>query len=147
MYFFNTLVPEHSGWDLADDICKCSFLNRNQYVLWYKLKFIPGRPIDSMSPLIQVMAWHSVGNKPLTEPMFPIPMTQYGVTRPWWVTIGIYIKNYTGHNMHRYIQKSMCSMKFSVANNQFHSFSTADLVPPISFCTDESLHWFSSPGL
>ena len=33
------------------------------------LKFVPKCPIDNMLALVQVMAWHQIGNKPLPEPM------------------------------------------------------------------------------
>ena len=32
------------------------------------LKFVPKSPIDNKPALIQVMAWHQAGNKPLPEP-------------------------------------------------------------------------------
>ena len=33
------------------------------------LKFVPRSPIDNNAALVQVMAWHRTGNKPLPEPM------------------------------------------------------------------------------
>ena len=33
------------------------------------LKFVPKGTIDHMSALVQVMAWHLTGDKPLPEPM------------------------------------------------------------------------------
>ena len=33
------------------------------------LKFVPKGPIDNKPALVEVMAWHSTGNKPLPEPM------------------------------------------------------------------------------
>ena len=41
------------------------------FVFWYEfpMKFVPKRPIDYKSALVQVMAWRQVGDKPLPEPM------------------------------------------------------------------------------
>ena len=33
------------------------------------LKFVPKGPNDNMPALVQVMAWHQTGDKPLPEPM------------------------------------------------------------------------------
>ena len=33
------------------------------------LKFVPKGTIDNKSALVQVMAWHQTGDKPLSEPM------------------------------------------------------------------------------
>ena len=39
------------------------------YSIQISLKFVPKRPVDSKSALVQVMAWRRKGNKPLTESM------------------------------------------------------------------------------
>ena len=36
-------------------------------IIW--LKFIPRGPIDNDTPLVQVMAWHQTGDKPLSVPV------------------------------------------------------------------------------
>ena len=33
------------------------------------MKFVPKGPIDNKSVLVQVIAWHRTGDKPLSEPM------------------------------------------------------------------------------
>ena len=33
------------------------------------LDLAPKGPVDSMSPLVQIMAWHWTGDKPLPEPV------------------------------------------------------------------------------
>ena len=33
------------------------------------LKFVPKGPVDNDPDLVQVMAWHQTGDKPLPEPM------------------------------------------------------------------------------
>ena len=55
---------------LADDIFKCIFLNENDRIsIKISLKFAPRSPIDNKPALVQVMAWHRIGDKPLPEPM------------------------------------------------------------------------------
>ena len=55
---------------LADNIFKCIFLNENdRIVISISLKFVPRSPIDNKAALVQVMAWHWTGDKPLSEPM------------------------------------------------------------------------------
>ena len=55
---------------LADDIFKCIFLNEKFcIVIWISLKFVPKGPIDNKWALVQVMAWHRTGDKPLPGPM------------------------------------------------------------------------------
>ena len=47
-------------------------LREKKIVYFYKfqLKFVPeGRPIDNNPKLVQIMAWHRIGDKPLSEPM------------------------------------------------------------------------------
>ena len=50
---------------LADNNFKCIFLNEFQL----NLKFVPISPIDNKPALVQVMAWHRRGDKPLSEPV------------------------------------------------------------------------------
>ena len=46
------------------------FFNENWCVLiGILLKFVPYGSINIMSVLVQVMAWHLTGTKPLTDPM------------------------------------------------------------------------------
>ena len=55
---------------LADNIFKCIFLNENYRIkIQISLKFVPRSPIDNKPALVQIMAWHQPGNKPLYEPM------------------------------------------------------------------------------
>ena len=55
---------------LADDICKCIFLNENDRIsIKISLKFVPRSSIDNKPALVQVMAWRRIGDKPLPEPM------------------------------------------------------------------------------
>ena len=54
---------------LADYIFKCIFVNENDKILInISLKLVPRSPIDNTA-LVQVMAWHRTGDRPLPEPM------------------------------------------------------------------------------
>ena len=55
---------------LADNIFNCIFLNENDRIpIQLSLKYVLRSPIDNKPALVQVMAWHWTGNKPLPEPM------------------------------------------------------------------------------
>ena len=55
---------------LAYNIFKCIFLNENNTIqIQISLKFVPRSPINNKAVLVQVMAWHWTGDKPLPEPM------------------------------------------------------------------------------
>ena len=67
---FNTLRPRQNGRHFADDIFKCIFLNENVWILIkILLKFVPKDPINNIPALVQIMALHHPGNKPLSEPI------------------------------------------------------------------------------
>ena len=49
-------------------------MNENFEILYrISLKYIPLGLIDSMAALVQIMAWHRTGRRPLSDPM----MTQF----------------------------------------------------------------------
>ena len=55
---------------LADDIIKCIFMNTKLHnLIWISLKFVLKDLTDNKSALVQAMAWHQTGDKPLLEPM------------------------------------------------------------------------------
>ena len=55
---------------LADDNFECIFFNENDIIpLRISLKFVPQSLINNKPALVQVIAWHQTGNKPLPEPM------------------------------------------------------------------------------
>ena len=59
---------------LTDSIFNCIFLNENDRIpIQISLKYVPRSPIDNKPALVQVMAWHHTGDKPLPGPM----MTQF----------------------------------------------------------------------
>ena len=46
------------------------FFNENvQISVEISLKFVPYGPINNIPVLVQIMAWHRPGDKPLSEPM------------------------------------------------------------------------------
>ena len=72
---------------LADDIFKWIFLNENDNIpIQISLKLVPRSPIDNKPELIQAMAWHRTGYKPLPETMSgPSSLTHICGTRGRWV--------------------------------------------------------------
>ena len=67
---FNTLRSGQNGRHFTDDIFKCICLNENIWILInISLKFVPKGKINNIPALVQIMAWHHLGNKPLSEPM------------------------------------------------------------------------------
>ena len=66
----NTLRQRQNGCHFADDSFKCIFLNENVWITNKdSLKFVPKGPIDNIAALVQIIAWHPPGDKPLSEPM------------------------------------------------------------------------------
>ena len=81
----NTSRAIRSRRHFADDSFKCIFLNDNVLIsIKISLKFIPMGPINNIPVLVQIMALHQSGDKPLSEPKI-ILLTQICVTRPQWV--------------------------------------------------------------
>ena len=54
---------------ITDDIFKYIFNESVWISITISLKFIPNGPIDYKLALVQVMAWHRTGEKPLPESM------------------------------------------------------------------------------
>ena len=66
----NTLRPGQDGRHFPDDIFKYIFLNENDRIpIQILLKFVIKGPINNIPALVQVMAWHRTGDKPLSEAM------------------------------------------------------------------------------
>ena len=62
--------PGQNDRHFADDIYQRIFLNENvRLSIQLSLKFLPKGPINNKSALVQVMACHLFGAKPLPEPM------------------------------------------------------------------------------
>ena len=81
-----TLIQMH----FPDDILRCIFLNEN-VMIWinFSSEFIVNGLIDNIPSLVvQIMAWRTPGDKPLSEPLMIILLTHICVTRPQWVKYG-----------------------------------------------------------
>ena len=65
----NTLRPRQNGLRFADDVFKYVFLNENVWILIkISLKFVPKGLINNILALVQTMACHRSGAKPLPQP-------------------------------------------------------------------------------
>ena len=77
-FFFNTLRLRQNGPHFS----KCIFLNENVWiVIKISMKFVLQSPINNIPALVQMMAWHRPGNKPLSESMMISSMTQTSYTK------------------------------------------------------------------
>ena len=86
MFFINTLRPIQNGRQIPDDIFKYIFLNENVSIsITISLKFAPKGPIENIPALVEIMAWHCPGDKPLSEPMMVCVLMHICITRPQWV--------------------------------------------------------------
>ena len=65
-----TMKLRQNGRHFADDIFKCIFLTENVSMpIEMSLKSVPKGRINNIPALVQIMAWRSPGDKPLSEPM------------------------------------------------------------------------------
>ena len=79
-------IEIEAKWHFADNILRCIWLNENFVILTQiSLKFIPKGPIDNKPALVQIMAWHCSGSKPLSEQILTWSLMHICVTRPGWV--------------------------------------------------------------
>ena len=65
---FNSSSPGQNDCLFTDDIFRMHFCEWN-FLIKISLKFVPKGPIDNEPTLVQIMAWHGIGDKPLPEPM------------------------------------------------------------------------------
>ena len=66
----NTLRPGQNGLHVVNDIFKCIFLMESIWIpTKISLNYVPYGLIDIMAALVQIMAWHRPGDKPLSELM------------------------------------------------------------------------------
>ena len=125
--FINTLRPRPNRCHFADNIFKCIFLNENVWIsIDISLKFVPKGPIDQIPALVQIMAWHRPGDKPLSEPMMISLLTHICVTRPQWV------KQYITHKLsvHQILPKisMLQDVAFNVIALKFDGFLSSSAV-------------------
>ena len=82
------LRPRQTGRHFPDDIFKCIFLNENIWSsITISLIFVPKGPINHVPALVQIMALHLPGDKPLSEPIMVSILTHICVSRPQWVKL------------------------------------------------------------
>ena len=68
MHYFNTIIKAETI--LQTTFIKWIFLNANLWISTkISLKFVTTGPNNNIPALVQLMAWHRPGDKPLTEPM------------------------------------------------------------------------------
>ena len=109
----NTLGPRQNERLFTDDIFKCIFLNDDVWIPnKISLKFVPKGPINNIPALVQIMAWHRPGDKPLSEPMLVSLTTHVCVTRPQWVNICSMSQPHLISRRHEYILlcKTACGL-------------------------------------
>ena len=64
------------------------FFNENIWILLrISLKFLPEVQIYNIPALVQKIAWHCPGDKPLSEPMMAWSLTHRCITRPQWLNV------------------------------------------------------------
>ena len=107
--WLNTLRQGQYGRHFPDDIFKCIFLNETIGILIeISLKFVPRGPINNIPALVQIMAWHKPGGKPLSKLiMVTLPMQVYAS-----LSLNELVSTGTSWTY---------SMKFSLMFKNFHS--------------------------
>ena len=67
------LRPKQNGRHFTDNIFKWMFLNENVSIsIKNSLRFVSKGPINNIPLLLQIMAWHQPGDKPLSEHAEPM---------------------------------------------------------------------------
>ena len=79
LWIYYTLRAEQNDINFAEDISIA--YSWMQFILRFEisLRFVAEGKINNKSPLVQIMAWHKTGAKPLPEPI----MTQFIATYMW----------------------------------------------------------------
>ena len=81
----NSLNPGQNGHHFSADISRCIFLNKRFIFFIVSLTFGLNGPNDNSPTLVSMMAWRRIGDKPLSEPMPPLSLTQKCGTRGRWI--------------------------------------------------------------
>ena len=87
--YINHSELTHWGWDKMVATSQTTVSNT---FLWIKcmnllkisVKIVPMGPINNSPALVQTMAWHQPGNKPLSELMMVSLLMPICITRPQW---------------------------------------------------------------
>ena len=83
-----TLRTRRNGRYFPEDIFKCIFVNGNISIsIIISLKILPKALINNIPSLVQIMAWHRPGDKPLSEPMLVSSLTHICVIWLQWVNL------------------------------------------------------------
>ena len=78
-----TTRPRQNGRPFPDDIFKLIFLYENVRILIkISLKLVPNGVINNIPALVQIMASHRPGDKPISEPMMVNLLTHICITLP-----------------------------------------------------------------
>ena len=94
--WLNTLRPRQNGRHFTGDTFNRIFVKENARISTkFSLKFVPKGPINNIPALVQIMAWHRPGDKPVSEPVMVTLLTHICVTRPQWVKACISNKIHT----------------------------------------------------
>ena len=68
--YLNSSPSGQNGRYFADNIFSYIFVNEKFCILIkISLHLVPKGPMDNIPALVQIMAWHRIGDKPLSEPM------------------------------------------------------------------------------
>ena len=79
----NTLRLRQDGRYLTDYIFKRIFLNENVKIsIDISQNFVPNGPINNIPALVQIMAWHWPGAKPLSESLMVSLLKDIAWRRP-----------------------------------------------------------------
>ena len=74
--YFNTLRPRQNRHYFADDIFRDISLIENMIIsIKISLMCVPKRPISNIKALVQMMAWHRTGDKPLSGALMAYLLT------------------------------------------------------------------------
>ena len=72
IYLMHVLLGQ-DGRHFADDISICIFVNKKlSNLIEISLRFVPKGPIDNIPALVKIMAWHRMGDKPLSVSMLTL---------------------------------------------------------------------------
>ena len=82
----NTLRLRQNGRHFADEIFRRTSFNEDIWILInVSLNFVPKGQINNIPALVQIIAWHQRGHKPLSKPVMVSLLTHICVTQPQWV--------------------------------------------------------------
>ena len=85
-HWVNTLWPRQNCHHFTDGIFIGFFLDENLWLsLKISLKLVPKVWINNIQALVQIMAWHRPGDKPLSGPMMVSLLMDICFTWPQWV--------------------------------------------------------------